>query len=100
MITQNMAALGAHPAVVQAATKLGTTNLKTWISNNVISLVILVLGVVILFAAKNGNLSKGVTIMGGALIGICFLGLASGTNATDLGTWALGMIGLGNGPAK
>ena len=71
---------------------LGTNGLQQWIQHNVITLVVLILAVVILWAARGGNVAKGVTIMAGALIGLMFLGLATGTNASDLGNALLDLV--------
>lgn len=64
---------------------LGTSGFQTWIEENVVTLVILILGVIILWAVRGGNVGKGVTIAGGALIGLAFIGLATGNNPVQLG---------------
>lgn len=79
-------------AFVTAAETYGTSGLSKWIKDNVISIVILVLGISILFAARNGNISKGVTILGGTLLGLVVLGMATGNTADSIGTFLIGLI--------
>ena len=71
---------------------LGTGGLQSWISENVVTLVVLVLGVVILWAAKGGNVGKGVTIAAGALVGLLFIGLATGNNPVELGEALVNLV--------
>ena len=74
---------------------MSTGGLTQWILDNIITLVILILGIAILWAARGGNLSKGVTIIAGAIMGLAVLGLATGNNATSLGDWIVGLFGIG-----
>ena len=82
----------ATAQMITLAAEYGTTGVKDWISNNVITLVILILGVAVLWASRSGNISKAITIAAGALIGIGVLGLASGSNAADIGTFMVGLF--------
>lgn len=78
------------PTLARAhAASYGTGGLTAWIQDNVITLVILILGVCVLWAARSGSLSKAVTIVAGVIIGIAVLGLASGNNASDIGTFII-----------
>ena len=74
------------------AAEYGTGGLAEWITDNIITLVVLILGVTVLWAARSGNISKAVTIVGGLIIGLGVLGLAVGNNATDLGQWMAGLF--------
>lgn len=74
---------------------MGTGGLTQWILDNIITLVILMLGIAILWAARGGNVSKGVTIIAGAIMGLAVLGLAVGENAISLGEWIVGLFGIG-----
>lgn len=74
---------------------MSTGGLTQWILDNIITLIILILGVCILWAARGGNISKGVTIIAGAIMGLAVLGLATGNNATSLGDWIVGLFGIG-----
>lgn len=71
---------------------LGTGGLQNWIQENVVTLVVLVLGVIILWAARGGSVGKGVTIAAGALVGLMFIGLASGNNPVELGEALVNLV--------
>lgn len=75
--------------------EVGTGGLEAWIQNNVVTLIILILGVCVLWAAKGGNISKAVTIVAGIILGLAVLGLASGTTATDIGDFIVGLFTTG-----
>lgn len=75
--------------------EVGTGGLEGWIRENVITLVILILGICVLWAVKGGNLSKAVTIVVGTILGLAMLGLATGTTATDIGDFVVGLFTSG-----
>lgn len=79
---------------VPAAT-YGTTGLSKWIQDNVVTVVLLLLAVAVLWAARSGTISKAITIVAGALVGVCMLGLATGTTATDVGTFIVSLFRQG-----
>jgi hypothetical protein len=81
-----------NEAQLLPAAQFGTGGLTQWIQNNVVTLVILLLAVAVLWAARGGNISKGITITAGLLLGIIVLGLASGNNATELGDFVIGLF--------
>lgn len=70
----------------------GTSGLVDWIQSNVVTLVLIALAVSVLWAARGGNISKGVTIMAGAILGIVMLGLATGNTAEGMGTWMVNLL--------
>lgn len=74
---------------------MGTGGLFTWIQENLITLVVLILGVIVLWTARGGNLGKAVTIIGGVFLGLGVLGLALGNNATQLGSFIVSLFGIG-----
>ena len=78
--------------VVPLAAEYGTGGLTEWIQNNVVTLVLLLLAVAVLWAARQGNISKGITIVAGLMLGVVVLGLASGNNATDLGSFVVDLV--------
>lgn len=78
--------------ITTLAAQYGTGGLKEWISANVITLVILILGIAVLWAARSGNVGKAITIAAGMMIGIGVLGLASGSNAADIGTFMVDLF--------
>lgn len=70
----------------------GTGGITQWIQNNVITVVILLAAVAVLWAARAGNIGKGITIVAGLLLGVAVLGLATGTTATDLGSFIVNLF--------
>jgi len=74
------------------AAEYGTSGLVGWLQNNAIPLVILMLAITVLWAARGGNIGKGITIVAGLFLGLAVLGIATGTNASDLGVWLAGLI--------
>jgi hypothetical protein len=83
--------------IISAAAKggYGTGGLKSWIQDNVVTLIIIILGIAILWAARGGNVGKGITIAAGALVGLAVLGMASGNNANDIGTFIVSLFQQG-----
>lgn len=75
-----------------AAASYGTTGLTKWIQDNVITLIVLIAGACVLWAARGGNIAKGVTIGAGVLIGLAVVGLATGNNATDIGNFVVSLF--------
>ena len=73
----------------------GTSGLAQWIQDNVVTVVILLLAVAVLWAARAGNIAKGITIAAGALVGVSMLGLATGTSAADIGRFIVNLIRQG-----
>lgn len=69
-----------------------TLNLGTWIRENVITLVLLVIAVVVLWAGKNGNISKVVTVIGCGLLGLVWLALATTGAGAAIGEWLVSQI--------
>lgn len=65
----------------------GTGGIIDWIQDNVVTLIILILAVCVLWAARSGNIAKSVTIIAGLILGLAVLGMATGTTAADLGEW-------------
>lgn len=78
-------------AAQPAAGSYGTSGLTQWIKDNIVTLLILLAGSAILWAARGGNMGKGITIGLGVLVGISVLGLATGTTATDVGDFIVSL---------
>lgn len=75
------------------AVEYGTSGVTAWIQDNIVSLILLVLAVVMLWAGKQGNVSKIVTIAGCTLIGLVFLGIAVGDGtAVSIAKWILSLF--------
>lgn len=79
-------------AVMPRAQEFGTGGLISWIQGNVVTLVLIALAVCVLWAARGGNISKGITIVAGSILGIMMLGLATGNSATEMGDWMVGLL--------
>jgi hypothetical protein len=84
---QTLTTLAALPTA-----EYGTSGLVGWLQNNAVPLVILLLAITVLWAARGGNVGKGITIVAGLFLGLAVLGIATGTNATDIGGWLAGLI--------
>jgi hypothetical protein len=74
------------------AASYGTSGLVGWLQNNAVPLVILLLAITVLWAARGGNVGKGITIVAGLFLGLAVLGIATGTNASDIGVWLAELI--------
>lgn len=74
------------------ASAYGTAGIANWIQQNVVTVVVLIIAVAVLWAARSGNIGKGITITAGLLLGVGVLGLATGTTATDLGSFIVHMF--------
>lgn len=77
---------------VYTATGYGTSGITQWIQDNVVVVVILLAACAVLWAARAGNVGKGITIVAGLILGVSVLGLATGTTASDLGHFIVGLI--------
>lgn len=75
-----------------AAVEYGTAGLKTWIQDNLVTLAILIIGCIVVFKSRQGQVSQLLTIIGGLMLGLAVLGLATGTSATDIGDWIIGLF--------
>ncbi len=80
----------AHGLATQGG--FGTTGLSSWIQDNVITIILLLIAATALWAGKNGNISKVVTIAACAIIGVAVLALATTGAATDIGTWLVSLF--------
>jgi hypothetical protein len=82
----------AHATGLATQAGFGTTGLSSWIQENVITIILLLIAATALWAGKNGNISKVVTIAVCAIIGVAVLALATSGAATDVGTWLVGLF--------
>jgi hypothetical protein len=82
----------ANAHLLATQTSFGTTGLSAWIQNNVITIILLLIAATALWAGKNGNISKVVTIGACAVIGVAVLALATTGAATEIGTWLVGLF--------
>lgn len=74
---------------------VSTSGASTWIRDNVVQVVILVVAVVALLAAGRGDNSKIIRIIGGIAMALAILAMSTGTNAENVGSWLLGLVVTG-----
>ncbi|MBD7982752.1 hypothetical protein H9623_17920 [Oerskovia sp. Sa1BUA8] len=70
----------------------GTGGLSTWIQDNIIPVILLVIAAGALWAGKNGNISKIVTMLVCVALGLAILALATTGAGKDLGTWLVSLF--------
>ena len=76
----------AHLEAAQTVVALGSTGVvKQWITDNIIPVVLLIVGCIILFGSKKKDHKGALQVVGIVLIGLLVIGMASGTTATDVG---------------
>jgi hypothetical protein len=74
--------------VVAQATELGTNNLRTWMLNNVVPLLLLAVAVLLLWLGGGKGDNAGVMRrVGGVIIALGVVGLAVSGAGVNLGTW-------------
>ena len=79
--------------IVVAQAELSTNNLRTWMLDNVVPL--LLLGVAVLLLWLGGGKGDNAGVMrrvGGVIIGLGIVGLAVSGAGVDLGTWIAGLF--------
>jgi len=87
-----MSALNNVHMLATQAGGFGTTGLSAWIQSNVITIILLLIAATALWAGKNGNISKVVTIGACAIVGVAILALATTGAAADIGVWVVGLF--------
>ena len=81
--------------VLAQTTDVNTTGVRTWIEDNIVFTILVLIACVVLMGGLRGNLSKVVTVGGLSLVGMAYLGIATNTNAaTGIGNWLLGLVGI------
>ena len=74
--------------VVAQATELGTNNLRAWMLNNVVPLLLLAVAVLLLWLGGGKGDNAGVMRrVGGVIIALGVVGLAVSGAGVNLGTW-------------
>lgn len=82
--------LTASPDLVA---ELGTGTLKTWITDNIIVILVLVAGCAALFAGSIGKVSKVVTIFAGVVLALLIVGIGVGSAWEPISKWLPTLIG-------
>ena len=79
--------------VVAQATELGTNNLRAWMLNNVVPLLLLAVAVLLLWLGGGKGDNAGVMRrVGGVIIALGVVGLAVSGAGVNLGTWIAGLF--------
>lgn len=69
-----------------------TSNLQSWIQDNIIPLLLLLIAVMLFVFAQRGDNAKAMRVVGGVVIALAVLGLATSGRADDVGTWLAGLV--------
>ncbi|MGH3766928.1 MAG: hypothetical protein ACRDS0_30300 [Pseudonocardiaceae bacterium] len=79
--------------VAQGADELNTSNLRTWMLNNIIPLLLLSVAVLLLWLGGGKGDNAGVMRrVGGVIIALGVVGLAVSGTGVNLGTWIAGLF--------
>jgi hypothetical protein len=84
-------AAGRHLLAARAPT-YGTSGISTWLQNNVVTLLIVLIGVALLLAAHKANVSKVIMTVGLGLVALFWLGLASTGATKDVGAFLVHLV--------
>ncbi|HSV67366.1 MAG TPA: hypothetical protein VLJ59_15835 [Mycobacteriales bacterium] len=75
-----------------AANGLNTGGLESFLRNNVVNILILVVAAGLLLLANRGEYRQAMTRVGIVVAALFVLGLAVSGKATDLASWAVGLV--------
>ena len=76
-------------SVIAAAS---TGGLQSWIKDNIIPLLLLLIAVMLFVLAQRGDNAKAMKVVAGVVVALAVLGLASSGQADTLGAWMAGLI--------
>lgn len=74
------------------AAGIHTNGLVQWINQNVVGLVLLVIGISLILLAKKKNLSDLMTIVVGVIIGLVVIGVSVNGNGAAIGSWIAHLV--------
>jgi hypothetical protein len=69
-----------------------TGGLQSWIKDNVIPLLLLLIAVMLFVLAQRGDNAKAMKVVAGVVVALAVLGIASSGQADNLGAWMAGLI--------
>ena len=78
-----------HTSVVAAAS---TGGLQSWIKDNIIPLLLLLIAVMLFVLAQRGDNAKAMKVVAGVVVALAVLGIASSGQADNLGAWMAHLI--------
>ena len=89
---QQAAEVSALAGSLPANGAVSTEGASSWIRDNVVQVVILVVACIALAAAGRGDNSKIIRIVGGIAMALAILAMSTGTNAENVGSWLIGLV--------
>jgi len=81
--------------VINLAQNFGTTGLRDWISNNIVSVVLLLVAAGLIALASKGDMSKVMTTVAIVVVGLAIAGLAVGGDYVAISQWVIGLLRQG-----
>lgn len=78
-----------NTTVVAAAS---TGGLQSWIKDNIIPLLLLLIAVMLFVLAQRGDNAKAMKVVAGVIVALGVLGLATSGKADNLGAWMASLI--------
>ena len=69
-----------------------TGGLQSWIKDNVIPLLLLLIAVMLFVLSQRGDNAKAMKVVAGVVVALAVLGIASSGQADNLGAWMAGLI--------
>lgn len=85
---------------VWAQEQVDTSNLRSWIQDNVFFVILVLAACVVGVGGMKGNFSKVVTVGGLSLVGVAFFAIATNQGAAaSIGDWMLSLFGVSTGAA-
>jgi membrane-bound ClpP family serine protease len=69
-----------------------TSNLQSWIQDNIIPLLLLLIAVMLFVFAQRGDNAKAMRVLGGVIIALAVLGVATSGQADEIGTWMASLV--------
>jgi hypothetical protein len=71
-----------------------TSKLQSWLKKNILTSVLMLIGLVFLLKANVGKHAEVIKAAGVSVIALMFIGLAAKNDPAAVGTWALGLVGI------
>lgn len=69
-----------------------TANLQSWIKDNIIPLLLLLIAVMLLVFAQRGDNAKAMRVVAGVIIALAVLGVATTGRADEVGIWLASLV--------
>ncbi|MEC3981923.1 hypothetical protein [Amycolatopsis sp. H20-H5] len=93
MITMTLTELAQHQAQLAQGGQLGTSNVRTWLIDNVIPLVLLAVALLLLWLGGGKGDNAGVMRrLAGVVIALAIIGLAVSGAGVNVGQWIAGLF--------